>query len=981
MPVNVIDTIKPKNNGSFPVVEAADVAVSSDLRLPEALDAKANAADVAGKADKATTDSLQAQIDNLITPVTEDAEVQNARVGDDNTSYTTLKERLDSEYEKISDNIIESNYDVALWQSGSFNGADGSKQANANYLRTKDYLSSRVQKISVPEGWGLYCFAWENNTYIGAWRKSDNSFVTTGTSPQPFIDLHKLSKEHPTYKFKISATKGEAMTVGADADEIILNSISVAYADEVEEIRDNLTGYIDNAISDVDSSLSDVDSELSKSSPDVSLWHSGSYNVETGATQANAIYLRTTDFLNERVRTVSVPEGWGAYCFAWENDAYIGVWRKSDNAFIKASSSPQRIIDIYALSKEHPTYKFKVSVTKSAAMSVDADADKIVLKLLAIAYVDEAEAYTDDKVGELTDQFISRSAYRGLWENGLWNSQTGAAITSTSWIRNIDFLAHNVDYVKSTDYDMIIGAWENGTYIGAWRKTDNSFVKTGTSTNKEFDIKALRESFPTYEFKISVKTSEPPIVLNDAADDVIITLNEVVTLSETTAMVTAVSDAAKKAAPVPTAGQVVYSGDNKTEYNGYFIRNAVSLIDGTIIACRASGEVVRIGYSGEEETLLEISGTKMDWRCCWKDSNENVYVSPHGSWGGVEQAQRGLYRLENGSNTFTKVISLYDPSSDVPSETEENDDTIWTMCEDDDGNIYAGVYAHTVRANPKIYKSTDGGETFSVIADMLDYIPTGKHIHSIIFNKWNKGLYCIVGEYNSIFKSVDGGKTWTDLHITLDAKGSALCATKDGVFVGSDGTMLRIDWLHNDDKTHETVFKGWANTIFAIRQSDITGFLYAFTKIDSSVNQLFPPVEAIDDATALVQWNESVSAATVVNWTKNYNEIINTFPEDAIRPQHYGILISRDGGVTWDVLRYIKSDSLGADGYWCIGDFYNGEVLASAQVQRDLDGVITPTIKPPTIISEGKHRYVSGGCDLSGEIYSKTNTSPITEIW
>ena len=42
MHVPVIDTIKPKNGSNFPVVEAVDVAVTSEQRLPDALDAKAD---------------------------------------------------------------------------------------------------------------------------------------------------------------------------------------------------------------------------------------------------------------------------------------------------------------------------------------------------------------------------------------------------------------------------------------------------------------------------------------------------------------------------------------------------------------------------------------------------------------------------------------------------------------------------------------------------------------------------------------------------------------------------------------------------------------------------------------------------------------------------------------------------------------------------------------------------------------------------
>ena len=37
MPVHVIGTLKPKNNGKFPVAEAVDIKVTDDLRLDEAL--------------------------------------------------------------------------------------------------------------------------------------------------------------------------------------------------------------------------------------------------------------------------------------------------------------------------------------------------------------------------------------------------------------------------------------------------------------------------------------------------------------------------------------------------------------------------------------------------------------------------------------------------------------------------------------------------------------------------------------------------------------------------------------------------------------------------------------------------------------------------------------------------------------------------------------------------------------------------------
>ena len=62
MSVNVIDTIKPKNGGSFPVVEAVDVAVSGSTRLDTALAAKANTADLAAKADKSELTDIRTTI-------------------------------------------------------------------------------------------------------------------------------------------------------------------------------------------------------------------------------------------------------------------------------------------------------------------------------------------------------------------------------------------------------------------------------------------------------------------------------------------------------------------------------------------------------------------------------------------------------------------------------------------------------------------------------------------------------------------------------------------------------------------------------------------------------------------------------------------------------------------------------------------------------------------------------------------------------
>ena len=436
-----------------------------------------------------------------------------------------------------------------------------------------------------------------------------------------------------------------------------------------------------------------------------------------------------------------------------------------------------------------------------------------------------------------------------------------------------------------------------------------------------------------------------------------------------------------------TQGQITYLADTKNSSVGNYIVNAIAYDDGTIVACRSNGTVVKIGYDNTETVLLTVNGTNMDWRLCWKDSQDNVFVSPHATIGTLDLSDRGLYRLAKGDSEFVKVISLYNPQSDIPTERDstDNKDTIWTMCEDDSGNLYAGVYAHGERENPAIYKSSDHGQYWFYQTNFIDNglvtAPLGRHMHAVAYSKWTKALYAIVGEVNTIFRSKNGGTSWTDLGITLNVKGTVLHPTPHGILVGSDGTYnIDIDLVLLDDKTYVNVFNGWANTVFAIRKSDITGWLYAFTKLDVSVSDaaIFPPLSAVDATgtqleTILSTWHSQVGDTAYIAWRNYYNSIYASYPSDSIRPQHFGILVSKDDGATWEVCKRWKVPSTSYYGIWCVGQFINGECLCSRLTEAGITN--------PIVISEGKHKYQATGCNLDGEIFVRTNTSEIVELY
>lgn len=410
---------------------------------------------------------------------------------------------------------------------------------------------------------------------------------------------------------------------------------------------------------------------------------------------------------------------------------------------------------------------------------------------------------------------------------------------------------------------------------------------------------------------------------------------------------------------------LIYEADDKVENN--HICNAVVYPNGVIIAARSGGSLVKIALDGTEAELLSLPNST-DFRGLWMDSNLNVYASPYNSVnqeGSRIDIGNGIYRLPYGSDTFTKVLVL--PAGY----------TIWTFCEDNSGYIYAGTY-NLVDYNPQLYRSADGGVTWSLVFDFVTsgVVPEGRHVHSVIFNQYNNALYTIIGEVNEVYKSVDHGETWTALGVHFLEKGSSMLATPYGILVGSDGGYFcDIDMIYPNDISHKRVSRAWANTIFAIRQSDISNNIYAFCKIDSSVKNrnLWPQMADVDDEEALQAWIDS-NPSQLARWQVYHDAMEDVYPDDAVRTQHFMILMSPDFGKTWRVIYREKAGAINADGFWTTGYFRNGEIITGRV--KSTSSSSRSYIKP-LVISEGRHKVTANGIDCDGDIFVRTNNSTI----
>ena len=323
MAVVVIDTIKPKNNGTFPVVEAPDVKVTNTKRLDAALNEKASQADVtalqtavdgkasqadltalsetvsgkasqsdlnalsttvagkqnaltetqltavnsgitsalvtqigtnttaiAGKANTSdvttATANLQSQIDAIVTPVTQDAEVENARVGADGTSYVSLKARLDAEMNENTNNaewsesrineinaIVSSKnlFNVATFtRDAERNQSTGAIISNANHFGVSDLIPviSGKTVYSSKNGTALtttfiYLF-YKDGSYKGVVQLLNNYTIPSDVG---YVSVCILNDDAARYQLEYDAVTSYASYSNIDNS---VNSLSTSVA-------------------------------------------------------------------------------------------------------------------------------------------------------------------------------------------------------------------------------------------------------------------------------------------------------------------------------------------------------------------------------------------------------------------------------------------------------------------------------------------------------------------------------------------------------------------------------------------------------------------------------------------------------------------------------------------------------------------------------------------------------------------------------
>ena len=119
----------------------------------------------------------------------------------------------------------------------------------------------------------------------------------------------------------------------------------------------------------------------------------------------------------------------------------------------------------------------------------------------AVAEIDGEVIELKSSINHLTEGVIEV-------EQGQWSVSTGAAATGNGWCRSVGYIDPNMRLVSSNETIRIyLQAYQNdGTYVGTWDQTTNSFSKSYHQKHMGYQSMNLRlhtANFPQYKWKVS----------------------------------------------------------------------------------------------------------------------------------------------------------------------------------------------------------------------------------------------------------------------------------------------------------------------------------------------------------------------------------------------------------------------------------------------------------------------------------------------
>jgi len=241
---------------------------------------------------------------------------------------------------------------------------------------------------------------------------------------------------------------------------------------------------------------------------------------------------------------------------------------------------------------------------------------------------------------------------------------------------------------------------------------------------------------------------------------------------------------------------------NPVEATGGWTQNlsvSAGLADSNVFWATAAsddGEVYGIVDEGGSGVLKSTTSPKDSWTtrytfpAAFGDELVGLHITSAGTI--LVGNNSTIYRSTDGGDSF----------SDTGQAISDSVGNLWSIDEDSSGGIYA-----IERGGDDLLKSTDDGQTWGSVLNRTADTTFDTHLHKVAVHPANDWIYVTGGDSasdptnDSVFRSKDGGSTWTGLALPYQltgvtphpTDGSMMIFGTDGSSAGGAGILRTVD--------------------------------------------------------------------------------------------------------------------------------------------------------------------------------------------
>ena len=399
------------------------------------------------------------------------------------TEVDELKSDLDVIASRNSGNTPD------IWEQGSITNSNGKNSDSTTRLRTVNYISSYIARITTDDKYVFEIFAYDaSGVYVGVWNGSE--FVKSAVSPLSNLDFSVLSDYN--YKYKLKFYRGNNATITVD------DYNHIHFYNEIYTEIDNLCNNVNDDIHELsEETLDEINID--------SLWENGGISIGDGLIYKDSKRIRTKSYISKSVKRIYSDADYKFLVFFYDADGnYEGVF---NGTAIATDGSFKYVSEFDTSQFADHNIRINVYNVNNIDLSAVNDYAKIHFENKLYATINDNSKMISSIDSTIKSDLNSES----LWEFGGVRDEDGVVIASNYNIITKDYLSSDVSLIYAeNDYYLLLAVYDtNDNWIGYWY--GDKYVK---EKKKSFYFNT--EVFNDCKLKVIARKTNNDLVESDA---------------------------------------------------------------------------------------------------------------------------------------------------------------------------------------------------------------------------------------------------------------------------------------------------------------------------------------------------------------------------------------------------------------------------------------------------------------------------------